>query len=1647
MPIHSSQCQTLQKEHRESVIDSIWSTFRSAALLCVFATSISSIVNSQPTEESIRELKGVVNRHLGASSLSQHDLSNDTLYGLYPGRQIHSAWQDSQGNTYAIGALYPQKENDSLVFGYDTLAYCEDYGCEFDIFGLSPIRFMTRINADGSLAWIRSDSAYYFNFLPFDTLIFWSEDEIIVGWDASDSMDVFGDVIKNDGVVHFITYSTTTGETVGKRSFSTRPSAAHLDQNSNSILLWFDLNFSPLVAFDEFSSDTLIVSRDASAYDTVSLCYDTVTYSFPYQLPYWRPPIYGALVALTTDLSVERVTGTSVNSVTDIRPLENGNFICLGSLQNWNNFKIDSVRSCEIDSICRTVLCSEADSMYCHMVEQACASIVAPRIGWSGKSFLLQDQFSDIWGDPIENHSFDSLYHDIQGSYLFTIGQTGELQSISAKLPPILSYFGFYNPYKLTISGDEMFLYGMFNDSLDLGAKKLLTHPGYTVSFFYARFDLNGDLIDARTLASAETQGNQASFWGSDGDAGGSFFATIPFEGRVLLDDGSESEGQLTSPTDKALFIEFNDQGEILWYATSNEMEAGLYPETADSQRTVSNIRSNEYSQLNTCWAGFSPLGKRRVILDAGLDKVAAEGVWVDNPGLCAVTFDEIVISLNICDMSGTESDVPALRGIELWGPGVTNNCDDKPVLFQSIALPHIVSDEAGLIIRNYTVHFSADELRKTTKDITQAYLLDQDGKPFSKMSFFYPQADLNKEIKKEALLLVHRFFAPYQAIPQDRNTSSSPHWRYPDYYRYDLDWDGLTDPPKCELNLLYQTTMFLPPGDQTGSRRFRNVDVQKNNVLFVHGANGTDPYWGPKENNWLLGYPGRLDSLLRHQNTPMNVYEYYYPPDQRWIWSGDLFAWDLLFIPIGIFGSPFPMLTSTTIVAHSMGGLVARSALEGKSYNWVALPGGADSVSFSSGFPFHGFVSKLIMLGTPNNGASFSNRGYWDIKFGNLFAPKGGFDRQAPALRELELGGLDMVRLNDVPTLNKGAVEYSLLTGTDWRGQIPNWLKDVVVESSKNSDGAVSMSSASLEAFGVPLHVMCEFSHVFLRDPEVNREGRSLSEAEKNLVPKFIVNRMNNQNTETWECSPTQYYNNIALPIAGFKYPNGTPWQPVDQSIQGGYRFRALEHSKEAHLPNGSPSRVTLVFEAFGSSFNYNDRGQFLYYAHNNFSPWNDREELDHVNPNFYGFRGEGVRNPLSPNGNADIFGKGSGWDLSGFTSVAPRLSLGVRILGLNCAARLRIQEFDLDYELSLNARRTTYHTNIVVPKPIFDVLEQGHLSDFRNCENINPVAVGEGKTTKSAVAEILVDQYVKQLVCVVDDSSGVAASYLLSDPDGITVDSALLASVPGSGFYRQSDGNLVIYSIANPKQGIWNLTESAMTAASIQVAAPTVLCGFKSDVRTELTIDGTSLAMGNDSLVVKAIVFTDGLSFDSLSLTGNLFVDGENAGTVFFRDDGYSPDEIAGDKIFSSSVPLVSQTDQTVSAQLLGFFGDQIINRTALVSIPSDSMGIPTEVPGEQPDLLPAGFSLRQNYPNPFNPSTQIEYELPTKSHVTVSVFNLLGQKVRILVNQVESAGSHKIEWDGRDEAGNRTATGMYLYRIEAGDFKQTKKMILLK
>ena len=94
-----------------------------------------------------------------------------------------------------------------------------------------------------------------------------------------------------------------------------------------------------------------------------------------------------------------------------------------------------------------------------------------------------------------------------------------------------------------------------------------------------------------------------------------------------------------------------------------------------------------------------------------------------------------------------------------------------------------------------------------------------------------------------------------------------------------------------------------------------------------------------------------------------------------------------------------------------------------------------------------------------------------------------------------------------------------------------------------------------------------------------------------------------------------------------------------------------------------------------------------------------------------------------------------------------------------------------------------------------------------------------------------------------------------------------------------------------------------------------------------------------------------------------------------------------------------------------------------------------------------LPADFTLDQNYPNPFNPETQISFQLPQSGQVKLAVYNPLGQLVRVLVDEALTAGTFEVRWNGQNQFGHQVASGVYLYRLEAGREVITRKMVLLR
>jgi hypothetical protein len=93
------------------------------------------------------------------------------------------------------------------------------------------------------------------------------------------------------------------------------------------------------------------------------------------------------------------------------------------------------------------------------------------------------------------------------------------------------------------------------------------------------------------------------------------------------------------------------------------------------------------------------------------------------------------------------------------------------------------------------------------------------------------------------------------------------------------------------------------------------------------------------------------------------------------------------------------------------------------------------------------------------------------------------------------------------------------------------------------------------------------------------------------------------------------------------------------------------------------------------------------------------------------------------------------------------------------------------------------------------------------------------------------------------------------------------------------------------------------------------------------------------------------------------------------------------------------------------------------------------------------PTEFALLQNYPNPFNPETTIKYNLAEGAGVSLRIYNIVGQVVRTLVAENQTAGRYQVRWDGTDDRGSSVSSGIYFYQVAAGQFKDVKRLMLLK
>jgi len=240
----------------------------------------------------------------------------------------------------------------------------------------------------------------------------------------------------------------------------------------------------------------------------------------------------------------------------------------------------------------------------------------------------------------------------------------------------------------------------------------------------------------------------------------------------------------------------------------------------------------------------------------------------------------------------------------------------------------------------------------------------------------------------------------------------------------------------------------------------------------------------------------------------------------------------------------------------------------------------------------------------------------------------------------------------------------------------------------------------------------------------------------------------------------------------------------------------------------------------------------------------------------------------------------------------------------------------------------------------------------------------------------------------------------------------------------------------VTNPNAGGINSSATVAKFTALQAGQPHAGCESQhgSDIGT-FSLDATNSTV--KIMVYKTVISDVGLKFviPSSGSLGEIKV----ANTVT-----NAWEELTFDFSSHIGLPEAIGIDQIVvfpDFDLGGRTQDNIIYFDN-ISFYSNSVGI-----DNRNETFPQGFALEQNFPNPFNPITTLRYDLPENSYVNVTVYDMLGRQVRTLVNTTQDAGFRSVIWNATNDYGKPVSAGIYLYQIQAGEFVQTKKMVLLK
>ena len=285
----------------------------------------------------------------------------------------------------------------------------------------------------------------------------------------------------------------------------------------------------------------------------------------------------------------------------------------------------------------------------------------------------------------------------------------------------------------------------------------------------------------------------------------------------------------------------------------------------------------------------------------------------------------------------------------------------------------------------------------------------------------------------------------------------------------------------------------------------------------------------------------------------------------------------------------------------------------------------------------------------------------------------------------------------------------------------------------------------------------------------------------------------------------------------------------------------------------------------------------------------------------------------------------------------------------------------------------------------------------------------------------------------------------------------------------YGNNDDNM-IFAIATHREGFgeeYNIYHNSVNLFETGQTATSAAIGWIGQTATSAEFEMLNNIFINNRDAENAYAIYWPISTVPVSNYNNLYAPGENASVGLFDDETYETlvDWQFGAELDDNSVSVSVEFESDTDLRLTGeSVGDTQLAGTPLASVETDidgnvrntvapymgayeapvSLSVDDIAGGE----LPEQFELHQNYPNPFNPATTIRFSLPKEANVRLEIYNMLGQRVNVLISdELYQPGVHNVVWNGVDEFNKQVASGQYIYRITAGDFVESKRMMFLK